>query len=113
MTDELKQLRALITESLDKIIDVCSSRGEEFPKLSDPVSASEFTPNSIRNDPAIMDAIPIAISAAAQIAATLQNPVVSLFTSSMKVSTWALALAFLKISAERLSCSFVGYPDVA
>lgn len=85
MTEELKQLRVIVSTSLDTIIDICESRGEEFPKLGDPTSSSEFSSGSIRNDPALSDAISFGISAAMQIAVTLQSPAVSLYNAASKV----------------------------
>lgn len=86
MTEDLKKLRAILTNSIDKIIDICDKRGEEFPSLSEPARPSEFSPQGIRNDPGILEAIAFGVSAAAQLLATLQPPHVTLINSVTKVS---------------------------
>ena len=87
MTEDLKKLREIINNSIDRIIEVCERRGEEFPSLSSPAHPSEFSPNGIRNDPGILDAIALGVSAASQLTATLQAPHVSLISSVTGVSS--------------------------
>lgn len=86
MSEDLKKLRAIINNSIDKIIEVCERRGEDFPSLNVPAHPSEFSPNGIRNDPGILDAIALGVSAASQLVATLQAPHVTLISSVTGVS---------------------------
>ena len=86
MTSDLKKLSSLISRSVATIVDVCEQSGREFPSLDLPIEPSEFTPNGIRNHPAIVEAIGIAIAAAAQLSAILTPPPLTLATSSAKVT---------------------------
>ena len=85
MTEELKKLGAIISSSINTIINICELRGEEFPSLNFPAQSIEFSPDGIRNDRRIADAVSLGIAAAAQLVATLQPPHVTLLTSSTKV----------------------------
>ena len=86
MTEDLRKLKAILNTSIDRIIDICEIRGEEFPSLGSPAHPSEFSPSGIRNDPGILDAIALGVSAAAQLVATLQAPHVTLISSATGVS---------------------------
>lgn len=85
MTEELKQLGAIIAKSIDSIVNVCELRNMEFPSLLQPAQPTEFTKNGIRNDPVITDAIALGVAAATQLVATLQPPHITLMLSSSKV----------------------------
>ena len=85
MSDELQQLRDIIVDSVDKILASCGRRNEEFPVLNAPAHSSEFSQKGIRNDPAIIEASTIAISAAAQLIATLQPPAITLANAAGSV----------------------------
>lgn len=86
MSEELLQLRNIIVGALQTILQTCEQRNEDFPQLELPAHASEFTARGIRNDPAIIEASTIAISAASQLIATLQSPATTLATAASSVS---------------------------
>ena len=85
MSDELQQLRDIIVDSVDKILASCGRRNEEFPVLNAPAHSSEFSQKGIRNDAAIIEASTVAISAAAQLIATLQPPAITLANAAGSV----------------------------
>ena len=85
MASDLKALRDIIVSSIDNIIATCEETGKEFPKLSEPVQFSEFTPDGIRNHPKVSDNIALAVAAAFQLIQTLQSPPVTLTTSAFRV----------------------------
>ena len=86
--EELKNLRAIITSSLDDIINFCERREISFPSLFSPADPNvEFSPTGLRNAPELADAFALGISAAAQIGATLQNPAITALSSSLRVSS--------------------------
>lgn len=84
MTEDLRKLQSIINHSIDNIVAHCERRGEEFPTLSDPADPSEFTPNSLRSDPLVTDAITLGVSAAAQLIATIQNPAITAYFAAFK-----------------------------
>lgn len=85
--EELKSLRTILTTSLDTIVSFCEKRNVEFPSLFDPAELSnEFSPRGIRNIPELAESIALGVSAAAQLVATLQNPSVTILSSSLRVS---------------------------
>lgn len=84
MTEDLKKLREIVNQSIDNIVAHCERHGEEFPSLNNPADPSEFTPNSLRNDPLIADAITLGVSAAAQLIATIQNPAITAYFAAFK-----------------------------
>lgn len=87
MTSELKALRDIISSSVDQIVDVCEKTGKPFPSLHEPIQFSEFTPDGIRNNPKVLDAIALIVAAATQLAVTVNPPPVTLTTSAFRVST--------------------------
>lgn len=86
MAEDLEKLRKLINTSIDIIIETCKRRNEAFPRLDLPAALSEFSSSGIRNDPAIVDAIALGVSAASQLVATLQPPLASVTAICGKVS---------------------------
>ena len=89
MASDLKALRDILVSSIDNILAVCEETGKEFPKLSEPVHPSEFTPEGIRNHPKVSDNIAIAVAAAFQLIQTIQSPPVTLTTAAFRVRTHA------------------------
>ena len=85
MSEELKALRDIIANSINSILDICESSGQDFPCLSKPVDDSEFTPDGIRNDPVVSNSISTAVSASFQLIATLQSPPTTLATMAFRV----------------------------
>ena len=98
MTEDLKKLGEIIAGSISTITSVCELRGEEFPSLKIPAQPSEFSPNGIRNDHRILDAIALGVSAAAQLIATLQPPYESLMILSSKVCACVICSLFTYMS---------------
>ncbi|KAL5513561.1 hypothetical protein ACEPAH_3960 [Sanghuangporus vaninii] len=84
MANELEALRDLVSSSVSKVLDVCERTNKDFPSLNKPVHPSEFSPEGIRNHPAVSEHITVAIAAATQLVATLQNPLVNLWNSSFR-----------------------------
>ena len=86
MSKELEALRDIVTSSVNKVLDVCSSAGKPFPSLDEPLHPSEFSPDGIRNHPEVAENINLAVAASMQLVATLQSPVVNLWNSAFRVS---------------------------
>ncbi|KAL5492808.1 hypothetical protein ACEPAI_4256 [Sanghuangporus weigelae] len=84
MASELEALRDIISTSVTKVLNICESNEKHFPSLSDPIHPSEFTPDGIRNHPAVAEQISVAVAAALQLVATLQPPVVNLWNSAFR-----------------------------
>lgn len=110
MTEELKKLRKLIDAAIDEIIEVCDKQNQEFPSLDSPADPSEFSPHGIRNQPVIIDAIALGISAASQLIVTLQSPTASITRWCGKASDSCILVrvpgvisAFTKFMVKRLS----------
>ena len=85
MTSDLKALRDIISSSVDSIVDICESEGKPFPSLNEPVQLSEFTPDGIRNNTKVLDAVGLIVAAATQLIATVNPPSVTLTTSAFRV----------------------------
>ncbi|KAI0087146.1 O-methyltransferase [Irpex rosettiformis] len=75
MTELLISLRRILDESIDTIVSVCERRNEDFPHLDVPAHPSEFSPQGIRNDPEVAQAIKLGVAAASQLVAALQSPI--------------------------------------
>ena len=72
--EELKNLRAILTSSLDTIISTCEARATEFPSLFAPADPEvEFSPAGIRNSPELADALAVGVPAAAQLVARVRE----------------------------------------
>ncbi|KAI5117485.1 hypothetical protein M0805_009548 [Coniferiporia weirii] len=84
MANDLKALRDIISSSVDRILDVCTATGKDFPSLDEPIKASEFSPDGIRNHPHIADNISLIVAAAFQLIATVQPPASTLATSAFR-----------------------------
>ena len=102
MASDLKALRDIIVASIDSIIAVCEETGKDFPKLSEPVQFSEFTPDGIRNHPKISDNIAVAVAAAFQLIQTVQSPPITLTTSAFRVRALWFSIA---LSRPELTCT--------
>lgn len=87
MTSELIALRDIISSSVDQIVDICEKTGKPFPSLNEPIQFSEFTPDGIRNDPKVLDAIGLIVAATTHLAAAVNPPPVTLTTSAFRVNT--------------------------
>lgn len=85
MTTELQALGQIIANSIAAITVVCDQTGKDFPSLSEPIHPSEFSPEGIRNDSRVTEAIALAVAAATQLVATLQSPPVTLTVSAFRV----------------------------
>ena len=85
MTTDLESLRDIIVSSVDRIVRICEETGKEFPPLDKPAHPSEFSSESIRNNPMVADNINLAVAAASQLIATLRPPSVHLWNSAFKV----------------------------
>ncbi|TCD60068.1 hypothetical protein EIP91_010786 [Steccherinum ochraceum] len=81
---DLQALSDIITSSVDQILSVCKAKGKDFPRLDKPIHPSEFTPEGIRNDPQVSDAIALVVTAAFQLIQTVRSPPVTLVTESLK-----------------------------
>ena len=57
MAELLIDLRRILDEAIETIISVCERRNEDFPHLDTPADPSEFSPEGIRNDPEVAQAI--------------------------------------------------------
>ncbi|KAF7791494.1 hypothetical protein EIP86_002510 [Pleurotus ostreatoroseus] len=84
MSEELSQLRNILVNAIDSILEVCSARGIDFPSLDKPADASEYAKDGVRNDPKVADAISLGVAAAAQLIATLQPPAMTLYSSAAR-----------------------------
>ncbi|KAH8111778.1 S-adenosyl-L-methionine-dependent methyltransferase [Phellopilus nigrolimitatus] len=84
MSADLKSLRDIISSSIDIILDTCEKTGKEFPSLDQPIHPSEFSPEGIRNDSNVQDAIGLIVAAASQLIATVQSPPATLTISTFK-----------------------------
>ena len=87
MTTDLEKLTGLIVQSVSTIVQTCNRVGKEFPSLDRPIEPSEFSPDGIRNNPAIAESIGLAVAAATQLIATLTPPPMTLLVSACRVST--------------------------
>lgn len=84
MTTDLESLRDIIVSSVDRIVGICKETGKEFPPLDKPAHPSEFSSESIRNNPTVADSIHLAVAAASQLIATLRPPSVHLWNTAFK-----------------------------
>ncbi|KAL5531056.1 hypothetical protein ACEPAG_3932 [Sanghuangporus baumii] len=89
MTNELEAPRDLVSSSVSEILGICERTKKEFPSLNEPVHPSEFSPEGIRNHPAVSERITVAIAAVTQLVATLQNPLVNPWNSSAEAANAA------------------------
>ncbi|KAI0825595.1 S-adenosyl-L-methionine-dependent methyltransferase [Irpex lacteus] len=77
MTSDLQSLRDILNSAIDTILTTCSQKNADFPSLDTPAQPSEFTAESIRNDPTVAHAIKLGVAAASQLIVTLQSPMQS------------------------------------
>ncbi|EJD00206.1 O-methyltransferase [Fomitiporia mediterranea MF3/22] len=82
MSSDLRSLRDIISSSVDNILNACESAGKIFPSLDEPVQLSEFTPEGIRNQPAVAQSIALICAAATQLIATVRPPPATLTVSA-------------------------------
>ena len=75
MAELLIDLRRILDEAIGTIISVCERRNEDFPHLDTPADPSEFSPEGIRNDPEVAQAIKLGVAAASHLVAALQSPI--------------------------------------
>ena len=75
MAELLIDLRRILDEAIDTIISVCERRNDDFPHLDTSADPSEFSPEGIRNDPEVAQAIKLGVAAASQLVAALQSPI--------------------------------------
>ena len=75
MAELLIDLRRILDEAIETIISVCERRNEDFPHLDTPADPSEFSPEGIRNDPEVAQAIKLGVAAASHLVAALQSPI--------------------------------------
>ncbi|EJC99763.1 O-methyltransferase [Fomitiporia mediterranea MF3/22] len=84
MTDDLRALGNIISSAINSICAVCETSGKEFPSLNDPIHASEFTPEGIRNDSSVALSINLIRAAATQLLATVTPPAATMTLSAFK-----------------------------
>ena len=75
MAELLKDLRRILDGAIDTVTFVCERRNEDLPHLDAPADPSEFSPEGIRNDPEVAQAIKLGVSAASHLVAALQSPI--------------------------------------
>ena len=85
MTETLINLRRILDEAVDTIVSVCEQRNEDFPPLDKPADDAEFSPQGIRNDRVVADAIKLGVAAASHLVALLQSPVQAIANISAMV----------------------------
>ena len=102
MSEDLTQLRDIIVGAVNTILGVCAQKGSEFPSLNKPAQPAEFSPDGVRNDPVVTDAITLGVAAAAQLIATLQPPAMTLYNSAARVRTMVEAMVVVSRELTRL-----------
>ncbi|KAI5116033.1 hypothetical protein M0805_002088 [Coniferiporia weirii] len=94
MSEDLKSLLDIISSSVHTILDTCKKTGKEFPSLNHPAQPSEFSPDGVRNDPAVVESIGLIVAAATQLIATVQPPAVTVTNLALRFTvTAALGVA--------------------
>lgn len=95
MTSDLQNLREILNTAIDTILTTCSQKNADFPSLDSPAQPSEFTAESIRNDPNVAHAIKLGVAAASQLIVTLQSPMQSVIGIGAYVSCILTSYPFL------------------